>query len=458
MTATKRAISDTTNGTARRLPGIPGVCRRWTPSGVTTTRRNATTDAATPMTGISSSRPIAGRTGGRIDWGNHVASSSGILATSGRATKNSPIPADDSHDRHGQGLDRRQRRHLRRRGTDQAERGQPLLAPRGGQPGRGGDEDRDRHQRADDGQHDHQHRDRRDVGGRWCRVEADDRRCAELVEGRGRQADDRDELIGGPQTRLPHRPDDRPDPIAELVGGHGLEQRGERRRDDGLTRTGDLRHAGWRRGIGGEPGHQDADQRLALEAVDVGTDEQVGALGRAGLGHDEARAPCRPLRPVVQGGQERQGEQQDRRPDRDRERRQGKPDGRAAAATQRESESQADHDASAPLRRPSRTMISRCGVRGDARFMGHQDDRGTLFGGGLGQQLHDVLAGEAVERARRLVGEDDRRLDDEGARDRHALGLTAGHLAGHAGLRDRPGRDAGTRSPPVVRPAPVRRR
>ena len=44
---------DTTSGIARRTPGIPGVCRRWTPSGVTTTRRSATTAAPTPTTGIS---------------------------------------------------------------------------------------------------------------------------------------------------------------------------------------------------------------------------------------------------------------------------------------------------------------------------------------------------------------------------------------------------------------------
>ena len=81
------------SGTARRALGIPGVCRRWTPSGVTTTRRRATTEAATPTTGIRSNSPTAGTSGGTIEPGNQVAASSGILATSGRVRKNRPIPA-----------------------------------------------------------------------------------------------------------------------------------------------------------------------------------------------------------------------------------------------------------------------------------------------------------------------------------------------------------------------------
>ncbi len=88
-----RTTSETTSGMARRALGIPGVCRRWTPSGVTTTRRRATTEAATPTTGITSSNPTAGTSGGTIEPGNHVAASSGILATRGRVRKNRPIPA-----------------------------------------------------------------------------------------------------------------------------------------------------------------------------------------------------------------------------------------------------------------------------------------------------------------------------------------------------------------------------
>ena len=84
---------DATSGIARRTPGIPGVCRRWTPSGVTTTRRSATTAAPTPTTGMRRSSTSAGPSGGTIDAGNHVALSSGIFATNGRVSRNSPIPA-----------------------------------------------------------------------------------------------------------------------------------------------------------------------------------------------------------------------------------------------------------------------------------------------------------------------------------------------------------------------------
>ena len=44
------------------------------------------------------------------------------------------------------------------------------------------------------------------------------------------------------------------------------------------------------------------------------------------------------------------------------------------------------------------------------------------------QQIHDLYARFAVERAGRLVGEQDVRVVDDGARDGHALHLAAGHL------------------------------
>jgi hypothetical protein len=48
----------------------------------------------------------------------------------------------------------------------------------------------------------------------------------------------------------------------------------------------------------------------------------------------------------------------------------------------------------------------------------------------LPQQLEDLAAGLGVEVAGRLVGEDDGRLRDESAGDRHALLLAAGELGG----------------------------
>src|ERR1051325_2444369 len=41
------------------------------------------------------------------------------------------------------------------------------------------------------------------------------------------------------------------------------------------------------------------------------------------------------------------------------------------------------------------------------------------------EERHDLVAGLGVERARRLVGEKNRRVVDERARDRHALALAA---------------------------------
>src|SRR4051812_43920547 len=55
------------------------------------------------------------------------------------------------------------------------------------------------------------------------------------------------------------------------------------------------------------------------------------------------------------------------------------------------------------------------------------------------QQLHDVVGRHAVERARRLVREDHRRVGDQGAGDRDPLLLPAGELVGHvAGPRRQP--------------------
>ena len=46
----------------------------------------------------------------------------------------------------------------------------------------------------------------------------------------------------------------------------------------------------------------------------------------------------------------------------------------------------------------------------------------------LAEDLHDLTAGSGVQRAGRLVGEQDARLYDHRTGDRHALALTAGEL------------------------------
>ena len=67
------------------------------------------------------------------------------------------------------------------------------------------------------------------------------------------------------------------------------------------------------------------------------------------------------------------------------------------------------------------------GGRGDLGVVGDEDDR-PAGGVELVEQRHDLGAGVAVEVAGRLVGEDQRRLRDERARDRDPLLLAARQL------------------------------
>ncbi len=66
---------------------------------------------------------------------------------------------------------------------------------------------------------------------------------------------------------------------------------------------------------------------------------------------------------------------------------------------------------------------------GDLALVRDQHD-GVAGCGELGEQLHDLGAAPAVERAGGLVGEDDAAAVHQRARDRHALLLAAGELAG----------------------------
>ena len=272
---------------------------------------------------------MAGTSGGTIEPGNQVAASSGIFATSGRVRKNRPIPATTPMTLTNSASTAASLRHLRGRGADQPQRGQSLFAPGGRQPRRRRDEDRDRDEGTDDRDHDHQDRHQRELGRLRRRIERDDRGRTECLERRRIEADHGDELVRRPKPHVTDRPDDRPDPVAELVGRHGLHERGERRRHDGLTGSGhaiDARRGRW---CVGQPRDEDPHERLARVDVDVRPDEQARALGGPALRHDEARAPRRALGALVEGRQERQREQQDRRPDRDRERGQAQADRRS---------------------------------------------------------------------------------------------------------------------------------
>ena len=68
--------------------------------------------------------------------------------------------------------------------------------------------------------------------------------------------------------------------------------------------------------------------------------------------------------------------------------------------------------------------------RGQLAVVGDDHDRAAL-GVQLAQQLHHRAAGPGVEVAGRFVGQHDRGSVDDGAGDRDALALAAGHLAGH---------------------------
>ena len=217
-----------------------GVWRRWTPSGVTTTRRSATTAAPhTDDRDRQEQHERGQRAAARSTSGNHVASSSGIIATSGRESGGTARSRDDADDRRRTAPRRRpaaspasavaptrrsaasrcSRRAADSRVAVETKTATGTSAPMtastiiriaiGGMSG---------------------------VGG--VVSNAGDRRRAELGQGGRVEADDRDELVGRAEPRVADRPDHGPDPVAELVGGHVLHQCRQRRRDDRLARSG----------------------------------------------------------------------------------------------------------------------------------------------------------------------------------------------------------------------------
>ena len=69
------------------------------------------------------------------------------------------------------------------------------------------------------------------------------------------------------------------------------------------------------------------------------------------------------------------------------------------------------------------------GVQGDIVFVGDEHDGVALLVEAF-EQRHDFVTGGGIEVAGGLVGQQDRRVVDQGASDRHALALTAGELVG----------------------------
>ena len=85
---------------------------------------------------------------------------------------------------------------------------------------------------------------------------------------------------------------------------------------------------------------------------------------------------------------------------------------------------------------PSRKVMPPPRARGDVGLMG-DDDHGDAGLVQLLEQGDDLLGGAAVERAGRLVGEQDMRVVDQRAGDGHALLLSAGKLGRLMVARDR---------------------
>ena len=75
----------------------------------------------------------------------------------------------------------------------------------------------------------------------------------------------------------------------------------------------------------------------------------------------------------------------------------------------------------------------RAGVGGDAQVVRDHDDRAAPLLGRLLEQVCDVIGRLAVEVAGGLVGEHERGIGHESARDRHALLLSSGELVRAAG-------------------------
>ena len=67
--------------------------------------------------------------------------------------------------------------------------------------------------------------------------------------------------------------------------------------------------------------------------------------------------------------------------------------------------------------------------------MRHPDYGCSVGAGGVHEDAHDVAAGTLVERAGRLIGENDGRLHGECAGDGDALHLAAAHLTGTLGRK-----------------------
>ena len=344
--------------------------------------------------------------------------------------------ADDADHGRDERLDRRDERHLPGRRADEPHRRVPLFPLRGRQTGRRRDEEQHGKQQREG----HHREDQLDP----TRVRAKRRRAlwrgldaAHLGHARGM----REFVDGAPNDnrqrsrRRQRRVADCADllarvAVAELIGGRRMQQTGERGRGvilPGPRQTRDTRR--YRRAGTG---------RGDIDSVDLRRTELVERdhpPQRIRLGLVDARAN------VVRGGEQpraadvlgvkgvrtsqRDEEQRDAQRNRgggNRESHHGFPPVR-----QTEAEAEPDHDTmrSAEVTRPSRTMISRSAY---AATRASWVTKMTVVPSerGVGEQVHDLLSRERIERARGLVHEEHLRVRHHAAGQGDALGLTAG--------------------------------
>ena len=260
---------------------------------------------------------------------------------------------------------------LARGRTRQAQRGEPLLAPGGREPRRGGHEDDDRHEQPDAADHQDRLRGARDRVRNRMRLDAAHRhqRMGERPVGRlGPElrrvaTHEHDQQVGCPEGVVAHRGHHPTgEPVTELAAGCARQQLAKRGRHGqlaGRRKPGETRR---HRCLRPEGSQVDAMDRATVEAVlDVAPQERVG--GRLVLRRPKVvDLRLGPTLADVVGMQGRVGhaaQEEERHPERDAEGSEDLSDDRLGAPAQAEPGGDADHRGTRADATPSRTTTSR---------------------------------------------------------------------------------------------------
>src|SRR6266487_392229 len=249
--------------------------------------------------------------------------------------------------------------------ADEPERGEPLLAPGGGEPGG----------RADQHQHGEHYREdadpervpeergehllpRRDVNRR------DPLGAGDLVDLRRRVPDVDGQVAGPVEPGLADRADQLArEPRAELVGGHGLEQRGERGGGVVVARRRQLREARRHGRVRAESGDVKPVDRLPLVEVHAVVPQLAVRRKRAGDSCALGAGPARLVGGGLEGVELGEHAEEQRDADGDRGRGDQQPDEGLAAAAEGELQAEAEHQ-----------FIPFAAVAGEAGTMGRSTE------------------------------------------------------------------------------------